>query len=251
VHLAIKQSTSIEVKNVKRKFIFDVDGTLTPSRQKIDDKFYTYFLNFCRNNLVYLVTGSDKPKTVEQVTPEIYNSCKTVYNCLGNDVWQGNENIYTSDWKLPEVVHEALSFLLGESEFPYRTGLHFDHRPGLCNFSVIGRNATLEQRAEYVEWDKKTYERIKIANAINDMFPNIEARIGGETGLDIIERGRDKAQIISQFADEDAKLFFFGDKMEQGGNDHSLSQVIKEKGGELFHVKDYKDTWDILKNVIK
>ena len=235
---------------MKNKFIFDVDGTLTLSRQHIDKDFHTFFLDFCRNNLVYIVTGSDKSKTIEQITLEIYNSCKTVYNCLGNDVWQGNENIYTSDWKIPEVVHEALSFLLGESEFPLRTGLHFEHRTGLCNFSVVGRNANLEQRKQYVEWDKITYERIKIANAINEMFPSIEAKIGGETGIDIIERGRDKAQIMSHFDEDDVKLYFFGDRMDKSGNDYTLSRAVKDKGGELFHVKDYKDTWDILKNVI-
>lgn len=234
---------------MKKCFIFDVDGTLTLSRQRIDDKFYTYFLDFCRNNLVYLVTGSDKEKTVEQLTEEIYNSCHTVYNCLGNDVWRGNENIYKSKWVLPEVICEALSFLLGESEFPLRTGNHFEYRTGLCNFSVVGRNATLEQRKQYVEWDKTTYERIKIANAINDLFPSIEAKIGGETSIDIIERGRDKAQIISHFNEEDTKLYFFGDRMDVSGNDYSLSRVIKDKKGELFHVKDYKDTWNILKNL--
>lgn len=251
MHLAIKQSTGIEVKNVKRKFIFDVDGTLTPSRQKIDDKFYHYFLDFCRNNLVYIVTGSDKAKTVEQLSEEIYNSCNTVYNCLGNDVYQGNENIYRNKWVLPEVVHEALSFLLGESSFPLRTGLHFEHRPGLCNFSVVGRNATLEQRRQYVEHDRETKERILIANAINDMFPDVEARVGGETGIDIIQRGRDKAQIMSHFNEEDTEVFFFGDRMEPGGNDHSLAESLrKKKGSVLFHVKDYKDTWDVLRNQI-
>ncbi len=234
---------------MKTYFIFDVDGTLTLSRKHIDHEFYTFFLDFCRNNLVYLVTGSDKPKTVEQLTPEIYNSCKTVYNCLGNDVWQGNENIYTSDWVLPEVVHEALSFLLTESKFPIRSGLHFEHRPGLCNFSVVGRNATQEQREEYAKWDKETYERIKIANAINDMFPQIECRVGGETGIDVIQRGRDKAQIISHFDDEDAQIYFFGDRMDEAGNDYSLSEVVKTKGGEIFHVKDYKDTWNFLRSL--
>ena len=42
------------------KFIFDVDGTLTPSRGIIDLNFKMFFNTFCLDNDVYLVTGSDK-----------------------------------------------------------------------------------------------------------------------------------------------------------------------------------------------
>ena len=45
---------------VKKHYIFDVDGTLTPSRQVIDSDFAVFFSNFCAENDVYLVTGSDK-----------------------------------------------------------------------------------------------------------------------------------------------------------------------------------------------
>ena len=79
------------------KFIFDVDGTLTPSRQQIDSDFAVYFSNFCTINDVYLVTGSDKEKTVEQVGEEIYSLSKRVYNCSGSDVWEGETNVYTSN----------------------------------------------------------------------------------------------------------------------------------------------------------
>ena len=41
------------------KFIFDVDGTLTPSRREIDMDFAVFFTEFCAENKVYLVTGSD------------------------------------------------------------------------------------------------------------------------------------------------------------------------------------------------
>ena len=49
------------------KFIFDVDGTLTPSRQKMDEAFKRFFSRFASRNFVYLVTGSDKDKTMELV----------------------------------------------------------------------------------------------------------------------------------------------------------------------------------------
>ena len=49
------------------KYIFDVDGTLTPSRQKIDPEFSTFMVNFACEHDVYLVTGSDRDKTLVQV----------------------------------------------------------------------------------------------------------------------------------------------------------------------------------------
>ena len=72
---------------MNNKFIFDVDGTLTPSRGKMDYNFKAFFNTFCLVNDVYLVTGSDKPKTIEQISEGTYNLCKRVYQCSGSDVW--------------------------------------------------------------------------------------------------------------------------------------------------------------------
>ena len=91
-----------------KKFIFDVDGTLTPSRQKIPSDFLPFFLEFTQKEDVYLVTGSDRDKTIEQVTPEVYNSCKRVYNCSGSDVYEGDKNIYRDGWEISREVEMFL-----------------------------------------------------------------------------------------------------------------------------------------------
>ena len=44
-------------------YVFDVDGTLTPSRRRMDKDFQEFFLEWAENNTFYLVTGSDLPKT--------------------------------------------------------------------------------------------------------------------------------------------------------------------------------------------
>ena len=76
-----------------RAYIFDVDGTLTPSRGMIDPNFHDWFLNFATLNAVYLVTGSDYPKTLEQVGEQICTTVKRCYNCSGNSVWEENEEV--------------------------------------------------------------------------------------------------------------------------------------------------------------
>ena len=62
-----------------KKFIFDVDGTLTESRQQIDFKFMCFMIKFCCTYDVYLVTGSDRSKTIEQVGLDIYNRSCLLY----------------------------------------------------------------------------------------------------------------------------------------------------------------------------
>ena len=218
----LKGKRKLERKN---KFIFDVDGTLTPSRQAIDKKFAVWFKSFCQSNDVYLVTGSDRPKTIEQIGETIYNSCNRVYNCNGNDVWEKDINVKTNEWVLPEDAHEWLSIQLTESPFKIRTGLHFEHRPGMVNFSIVGRNANPEERKEYFRFDTLHNERNLIASTFNELFPDIKATVGGETGIDISPVGTDKAQIITDFKPED-NTYFFGDRMDEAGNDYPLAQVV-------------------------
>jgi len=226
---------------VKNKFIFDVDGTLTPSRGIIDPDFKAFFNTFCLMNEVYLVTGSDRAKTIEQISEPTYNLCKRVYQCNGNDVYEGGLNVRRHNWILPEEPHEWLSRQLTESDFPKRTGNHFDHRPGMVNFSIIGRNASKDEREEYVKWDRHHLERVWIADKFNLLYPDLEATIGGETGIDISPKGYDKGQIMRDFWVDDV-TYFFGDRCDPDGNDYPLAQKVKH----YRNVSGWKNTWEYL-----
>ena len=229
-----------------KKFIFDVDGTLTPSRQKIAGDFLPFFIDFISKNDVYLVTGSDRQKTLEQVTPEIYNKCKRVYNCSGSDVYEGDKNVYRDAWELPWEVERFLYDELDYSSFPLRNGNHIERRPGGVNFSILGRDKDpFLGREEYVRWDKDTNERADIADRLKSAFPGLSVAVGGQTGMDIGSYGSDKSQILRDFSEND-ELHFFGDMMEEGENDYSLAEAVKNMGGYPHPVGEWTDTRTIL-----
>ena len=233
----------------KVKYIFDVDGTLTPSRQKIDSEFLNFLLNFAKQNDVYLVTGSDRPKTIEQIGKELYFACQRVYNCSGSDVYEKDILIYRDEWTLPSDAEEFLIDELHHSKFPVRTGNHIERRPGGVNFSVLGRGSEviLEEREEYTKWDINTGERKNIAERFKKRFPEIGCQIGGQTGLDISPLGCDKSQILRDFKPIDL-IYFFGDKLKEGENDYPLGHAIEQRRlGMVFEVTDYHHTWDLLK----
>ena len=230
-------------------FLFDVDGTLTPSRQKIDKEFSKFFSKFCKTNEVYLVTGSDRDKTIEQLGKTLYNKAKKVYNCSGNSVWVKNKNVYTSQWECPFLLSSYLELELNASKFKIRTGKHIEERPGCINFSILGRGEdNMKYRSEYVAWDKDAEERDKLAQNIRRLFPDLSVTVGGETGLDISQKGHDKSQILQDFETHDT-ITFFGDKTFVGGNDYSIAHaIITNDRGIVHQVSDFNETWEILKS---
>ena len=232
-----------------KKWIFDVDGTLTPSRQKINIHFLIFFSEFVSNNNVYLVTGSDRKKTIEQITHPLYDSCKRVYNCSGADVYEQDKNVYRDDWELPEEVERFLEDELAYSCFPIRNGNHIERRPGGINFSILGRDKDpMLGREEYIKWDKERLEREDIADRLRNQFPELTVALGGQTGVDIGPKGADKSQILRDFR-LGHEIHFFGDRMEKGGNDHSLGEAVKEMGGYPHHVKNWEETRTILEGM--
>lgn len=235
-----------------KKFIFDVDGTLTPSRGTIDPLFKEFFLEFMKKHKVWLVTGSDYPKTLEQLGRDICENVVTVYNCSGNDTFFKGRRVNTKPFNPPQELYDLMHGWLQTSSFPLRMGNHIEERAGTINFSIIGRPydppLTLGERKLYIKHDLENRERESIAYQINSEFPDVTATVGGETGVDIYRKGGDKSQILEDFDAPYDDIYFFGDKMEQGGNDYPLGKNLKSKN--VFAVKDWKDTWYKLREII-
>ena len=233
-------------------YIFDIDGTLTPSRNSIDKDFEKQFINFCKYHTVWLVTGSDKEKSIEQLGEKAWLAADRAYQCCGNQLWINGKLDKQTEWSSPEYLDNMLKLFLERSNYPHRFGNHIEKRIGMVNFSVVGRNCTQEQRNAYFEWDKVNEERKDFAAELVSRFPWLDATIGGEISIDIYERGADKGQILDDLLDGE-NFSFFGDNLQPGGNDYALELASiqkKLKGNEFYHVKSWRDTKNLLYSIM-
>ena len=232
----------------KINFLFDVDGTLTPSRLPIDPDFKSFFFNWIKNKSVYLITGSDKEKTIEQIGLEIWKNVTRAYQSCGNQVWENGKLISERPFPLTEKLNLFFQKTLSQTIWKNKFGNHIEERVGLINFSTIGRNCPQKEREEYYQWDNKIKERKNICEQLMNEFPELEASVGGQISIDIHPKGANKSQVLNDIS---GKIYFFGDKTEKGGNDYPIIERLNQEKREMkiFTVSNPKETLEILRKL--
>lgn len=250
-----------------KAFIFDMDGTLTESRRCITEQTLSALKRLSPSKL-YLVTGSDMVKVVEQMGSDVLlERFERVMACNGTRVW--NCNLDMDDEMLsyePELIHKVsltdyysqadvnhivstLLKLAADNHTKYKTGTFVEWRDSQINFSLIGRNCTLEQRDDYAKWDDKSGERDKAIEQLREAFKGwgLSFRKGGQISIDITRKGWDKSYALQSIKESPEDCVFFGDRIEGNGNDSDIAVLC----GAYHEVSGPEETVEIIKSVYK
>jgi len=235
-------------------YLFDVDGTLTFPQERMQAGHVVSFLSWMENKDVYIVAGSGLDKVERQIASSILHRLEGLFCSMANELWVVNgkkELIYRNEWKPPiELIANLCRFQM-DSPYPVKKNNYLEHRAGMVNFSVAGRDSNMEERKAYFEWDKEYGERKNIVASLEDKYPNIEFRIGGEISIDVLAKGKNKS-LASKYirANIGSRMMYFGDKVHEGGNDYDIAEDIKANGdGEIFPVTGPDQTMKILGNL--
>ena len=230
-----------------RIFMFDIDGTLTPSRLRMTEEFAKYFDKWSERNKYYLVTGSDLDKTKEQLPISYINRAEAIFTCCGNQMWRDNELIYDNKFELTSKLKNTLEVVLMSNPYPHRYGNHIEDRGSMVNFSIVGRNCTQEQREHFFKWDNQRGERKKISMFLKQKFKDLDAVLGGQISIDIYPKGMDKSQVLDIIKQdrlvEPSEYIFIGDRTNKGGNDYPLAKLMEEtENCRYYQTDDWKRT---------
>mmetsp|Transcript_40506 Transcript_40506/g.42268 ORF Transcript_40506/g.42268 Transcript_40506/m.42268 type:complete len:268 (-) Transcript_40506:39-842(-) len=227
----IKENISKIEQGKKTILLFDVDGTLTPSRKKVESKMTETLLNLSQKFTLGAVGGSDLNKIKEQLGSTL-SFFEYVFSENGLVSHHKDKLIHTR--KINEHLGEErqqklVNFLLAhlaDIEIPKKRGTFIEYRTGMFNVSPIGRNCSQEERDEFVIWNKDKHVVDQIRNATQEKFGEeygLKCSIGGQISFDIVPIGWDKSYCLQFVEKEYDNIIFFGDKIYDGGNDYEIA----------------------------
>lgn len=213
--------------------VFDLDGTLTPPRLPMTKGFADFFASWAKGKKCFIATGSDFKKVSEQVPLKVLNLFEGVYCSMGNVLWKKGAFIYKNQFPENQELIEQLELFRQTTTYPNELFPNYiEHRDGMINFSVLGRDCPYSEREKYFAFDKKMHERERIKDILSKKFSEYDFSIGGMISIDITPKGKGKEQVAHHLRQmyPDLKIVFFGDKTFAGGNDYSLAQEVLALG---------------------
>uniref|UniRef100_A0A0R3RV65 Phosphomannomutase n=1 Tax=Elaeophora elaphi TaxID=1147741 RepID=A0A0R3RV65_9BILA len=218
--------------------LFDVDGTLTLPRQKMDRAMSNFLMEVHKAVPLAVVSGSDLSKVVEQLGDSLED-------VLSRFDYVFTENGLVGVSKRTTFPVQSIKHHIGEKQlqklinFTLREFSEMD-LPGMLNLSPIGRSCTQEERLQFVAYDKEHGVRQKFVKKLQDFTEgwDLNICIGGQISVDVFPYGWDKTYCL-QFLDDFHTIHFFGDRTAPGGNDYDLFIHPRTTG---YTVEDPEDT---------
>ena len=226
-------------------FLSDMDGTLTPSRQPMEETFAGAFSKLLEGKTFYIVTGSDLSKIKEQIPEFVMERFSGVYASMGNEFFIKNKQVYKNEFVPEGSLLSKLEEYIAQTRYPGKLyPNHIERRCGMVNFCVVGRDCPLEARFQYQAWDNSASERKAIAHELSGLFPQYKFEIGGAISIDIVPHGFGKEQAADKVRTlhPTAKIVFFGDRTAPGGNDYAVAERLRQLGNcEIVTVSEPAD----------
>lgn len=216
--------------NSNTVFMFDIDGVLCESQKPISQEMHNRLSSLARRYPVYFVTGNSYTKSVDLINGHIRdfsgifcNTADELRSMRGKLIWQD-----TTTQPLPVTIETSLYGIL--SELGYK---HFGNRvewrnPRNINFSVIGRNASVEARATHdPSWRHYAIDQIE------QLYPDVDVAIGGAISIDISSPGATKARACKYINAKGKNFIYIGDKTDEGGNDYPVKKYCEENPEQM------------------
>ena len=244
---------------MKKLIVFDLDGTLAPSKSPIDAEMGALLNSLLAIVKVSVISGGDWSQFEKQVLANLTHderlknlsllpTCGTRFYKYDGGVWK---ILYAEDFTAAEKtkIIDSLEQATGPPNLkPGKTwGEIIQDRGSQITYSGLGQQAPLSEKEK---WDPDFAKRKKIKVQLDQLIPEFSVRLGGATSIDVTQHGIDKAYGIRKLQDTLGitipEMIFVGDAVFPGGNDYPAKQA----GVVSIRVKDPHETERVIEAII-
>jgi phosphomannomutase len=243
---------------MKRLIVFDLDGTLAPSKSNLDAEMASLLHDLLGIVKVAIISGgawsqfqkqvlSNFPSDERLARLSILPTCGTRFFQYAGEWKQLYSEDFTADEK--EKIVSSLKKGVEAAGFPVERiwGETIEDRGSQITYSALGQQAPLEQKEK---WDPDLAKRKKIKSIVDTLIPQFSVRIGGATSIDVTKQGIDKAYGIGKLRDilgiSLQEMIYVGDALFVGGNDYPA----EEAGVIAIPVRGPDETKRVIETVI-
>lgn len=237
---------------MKKLVAFDLDGTLTDSKQPIGEDMAGLLAGLLKVADVAVISGGDWPQFEKQVVGRMPKDADfsrlwimpttgaKLYRPDASGTWQPVYADSFSDAERKQIL-DALDRAVEQTGLKAeRTwGEQIEDRGTQITFSGLGQQAPLDAKTA---WDPDFAKRKKLQSALKPLLPGLSVNVGGSTSIDITREGVDKGWGLRRLVEESgialSDMIFLGDAIYPGGNDYPA----QEAGVPSIRVRDPADT---------
>ncbi|MEK7228346.1 MAG: HAD-IIB family hydrolase [Patescibacteria group bacterium] len=231
---------------------FDLDGTLTESRQPILQDMCVLLSQLSQKVLVVIISGSSFKNLQVQLglflnggQKEIFknillmpaNGSETFEYDLSAQKWQLTTFEPMSD-EIKKKVIQAFEKVIKLKDFdiPSKSvGPKIEDRITQVSFAALGMDDPIEEKET---WDPNEIKRKKIIEYLAPSLPEVSLFIAGTTTIDVLPKGTTKGVMLEKMLEKRglkrSDLLFIGDALYEGGNDYEVARegftTIKTSG---------------------
>ena len=256
-HQQVKDSPE-ENRRTKRLFVFDLDGTLAPSKSPLGAEIATLLTTLLRTMSVAVISGGAWPQFEKQLLAQLHGNehFERLFLLPTNGTQffrydEGWHELYAENFSDDErqAIITSLQRALDESGFAASKvwGKAIEDRGSQITLSVLGQEAPL---AEKEGWDPDFAKRTKIIEILTPLLPDFAIHMGGTTSIDITKPGIDKAYGIAKLTEQLGvtvdEMLFAGDAIFEGGNDYP----VQVAGVDSILVSGPAETARVIQTVI-
>ncbi len=238
--------------------LFDIDGTLTESKQALSFEMATLLGGLINRLPVALVSGAGieqmKSQIVAHLPPSTLLSNLTLFPTSGarallyeDNTWKDLYVMELSDEEKKHITEVFEPLVKEVTEGHALFGNQIEDRTSSIAISLLGQEAPLEAKKTF-DPDQKIRQML-VARA-TPQLPGFCLRLGGMTTIDITKIGIDKAYAVQQFANRLEQpiesCVYVGDALFEGGNDAAVFRVPVQ----THAVKNVQETADFIRDLL-